>query len=267
MLSKTLGFDGANYARESDIYDQFNFGGARVKQGYIELPDDMRLVPLSLPAKEGGSVDSFAEAIVRASESGALARFHETDSLPYGSFMGPEHFLHFSSSKILTGDPNVLNQLAHKIVIVGGDWHSRAYQRGGKIDEYFTPVGWIPGAYIHANYVEALLDGRTARAWDDRVGKVIEVLVALAVAFIFALKVRPWKKLVTVIGITIILVLFSYFSLQNLGLFFDFFIPSVLLFAHFGTEHWIGLERESRRLRKKVRELQQRTAGTAKTEP
>jgi CHASE2 domain-containing sensor protein len=97
-------------------------------------------------------------------------------------------------------------------------------------------VGVIGGAFIHANYVEALLDSRLYKPLTDTVIVSIELIFTCIVAVIFALNLRPRSQMGVSILLCIILGIVSYFFLQNLGIFFDFFIPTVLLGSHVVVE-------------------------------
>jgi CHASE2 domain-containing sensor protein len=261
VLPKSLGGDDEGYFLERDIYDgriDVNIGKIRI--GYIEFDDDLRRVPVELELKGGQKVDSFALAIVRASQGSSPLPAHDNNSMPYGSFMRAEHFKSYTASQVLSGDTSVLSSLNHKIVIVGGSWHSLAYNRGPLVDAFDTPAGQIPGAYVHANYVEALIASRISAPLDEKVNKGIEIIFAFGIALIFFFPVKPIWKFLVVLSIAAILFLISYFGWQNLGLYFDFFIPMVLLSAHFLVEYWVHLRKELRELRAKVLELSKDSA-------
>jgi CHASE2 domain-containing sensor protein len=236
VLPRTIDFDNQkNYVATSDIHDGFDFGPKKLNlyTGYIALPYDIRRVPGPLVIKGvQPSVDSFAVAIAKAYDEAALGRIPKSDSLPFGSYLREEEFRQFSAQEILKRRPEVLGRLAHKIVILGGAWHSQGYGRGSRIDTYFTPVGWIGGAFIHANYVEALLDGRVYSALNEKIVMAIEVTLVLVGAIVFALEIRPFLKWLSATALCLLLLPTSYFLFQNLGLFFEFFIPLLLIAGH-----------------------------------
>lgn len=235
VLPRTVDLDeGRQYIVRSDIHDGFNFGPKRenIYTGYIALPYDIRHVPVALRLRGGGTVDSFATAIVRAYNPKALGRVPDGNSLPFGSYLKVEEFRQVSAQDVLKRRREALAQLAHKIVIVGGAWHRQGYGRGDLVDAYFTPVGWIGGAFIHANYVEALLDGRVYKVLDERIVRGMEIMMVLLGAMIFALEIRPSQKWLAASGLCVVLVIVNYFVLQNLGKFFDFFVPLVLIAGH-----------------------------------
>ena len=234
VLPKTIGQDDQQkYVLESDIHSGYDFQGGDVLFGYIALPPDTRQVPLlSLPVQNGQPIPSFSQAILQADNEAILREHHEEATLPYGGYMTSEAFTKVTANQVLSRDPGALRKLAFKVVIVGGNWHDRGYNRGSWIDAYETPVGSIPGILIHANYFEALLDSRIYRPWKGWLSKLIEVLQSLAIAIPFALETRFAYKILAVALISVLLVAFSLLSLMVLGLFFDFFIPEVLVFAH-----------------------------------
>ena len=116
---------------------------------------------------------------------------------------------------------------------MGGTWHALAFGRGVKIDTHLTPVGQIGGVFIHANYIEALLDSRTYVPWEKWKLQLIEVLLSFAAAAIFALAKRKIRAILCLcVGVAV----FNYFLWQNLKVFGDFFIPVVLLGGHSAVE-------------------------------
>jgi CHASE2 domain-containing sensor protein len=243
VLPATVMFDNQhNYILESAIYNGFDFGNRGVVVGYISLPYDIRQIPLSLDVSNNGtvkSINSFAGAIVGAVDKAALLQTERKDSLPYGSYMKAESFKQIGARDVfkLKDDTKALHDFfAHKIIIIGGAWHALALGRGAQIDAYLTPVGVIGGAFIHANYVEALLDSRLYKPLTDTVIVSIELIFTCIVAVIFALNLRPRSQMGVSILLCIILGIVSYFFLQNLGIFFDFFIPTVLLGSHVVVE-------------------------------
>jgi CHASE2 domain-containing sensor protein len=260
VLPKTINGGEEGFVLEPDIYDDAGLGvrldEGKVRKGYIILPDDMREVPLSLPIKGGEPLDSFAQAIARASEPQVVGRFDHGEALPYGNFIEPSMFPRFTARQVLEGGDKVKRELAHKIVIVGGEWHRYAHNRGDVVDTYSTPVGDIAGAFIHANYVEAILDSRISPPLGERIGKGVEITISLLIALLFFVNIRALWKILFVIFIPIVLILFSYFLWQNLGMFFDFFIPLVLLGGHVLVERWIGQRDKMRELQERVHHLE-----------
>jgi CHASE2 domain-containing sensor protein len=237
VLPKTIGGgNGGIYELESDIYDGFDFGGGNIRKGYIALPYDIRQITPTLPLTTGESINSFALSIVRAYNDKALPLLRDNYAVRFSGFMLPDAFDQFSASDVLNSDPRVLSKLAHRIVIVGGSWRKFAYMRGDQVDAYPTPVGKIVGALIHANYVEALLGQQVYEPMSKWLAVSIEVFLTLIVAIIFALDIHLGWKVGGVLLLWGILLFCGYVFLQNLGLFFDFFVPSILVGLHAGFE-------------------------------
>jgi hypothetical protein len=235
-------YNEGEYILEKTIFDKINLDGGNIKKGYIQLPYDIRKVPLRLKIKDEINnesekyIDSFSEAIVRAVDENALKSLENDDSLPYGSYIRAEDFTQIFASTVLEKSAsdlqNLKRVLRHKIVLVGGAWHNRAFKYGSQVDTYLTPVGYIGGVFIHANYVEALLDSRTYKPLRSNILFAIEFLISIIVAMIFALSKKASSKIIIVSILCLFFAVFSYFSLQNLGVFFDIFVPIISLGGH-----------------------------------
>lgn len=232
VLPETIHFADGFFVLESDIYDDVKFSSGKVHKGYIALPTDIRKIPLKRTMKDGQELDSFAAAIVRAVNPRALEPVERDKELPFFRYLPPEVFEKLSPSKILQKDPETFSKIEHKIVVVGAAWNARAYGRGGRVDTHFTPVGPLQGLYLHANYVEALLDNRTSKPYADWAVKVIEGVATLLVAVIFALLTSPLSRIIGVALTAAGLVIYGYLSLLILGLFYDFFVPVLLVALH-----------------------------------
>jgi CHASE2 domain-containing sensor protein len=258
VLPAAVGFDADGaYIEQSSIFRGFDFGGGQVGRGYIQLPYDLRRVPIGLELADGSALDSFALAIVGAVDPTAHQRVaeQESEALPFASYMTERDFAGtaptdvrlFSSAYVLAADSaELIRSLGHKIVIVGAAWSRDGYANGARVDLHPTPAGSLPGALVHANYVEAILNERTYKPLSDQLVIAFEVGLVLAVAVLLALEVRPLWKVMFVAGTTSFFIVLSYFFLQNLGMFFDFFVPVVVLVGHVAVEkvlHWRHAER------------------------
>lgn len=235
ILPRTIRWENGDYLPESDILDVFDFKedqGYNVKRGYLQLPYDIRRIPLQVRLKDGKPALSFAEAIVRATNERALKRVEGEEELPYGTYLKPGAFEQFSATEVISENSEAFKKIRHNIVIIGAGWSKTAYGRGGPADSFATPVGPVRGAMIHANFVEALLDNRTSAPWSERVREVIEILLVVILAIAFALLDQPIRKALGLLVLILIVVGFSYFSWLNLGHFYDFSIPLILIGIH-----------------------------------
>jgi len=232
VVPKTLNFDRGFYTTESDIYDLYDFGEGKISKGYSILPSDIRKLPLQKTTKDGTRIDSFAGAIVRAVNKAALQPVANDTELPFFSYLPLNAFEQLSPTQVLQGDPQTKQKIQYNVVIVGSGWNINAYGRGGLADGHLTPVGPLPGVYLHANYVEALLDNRTSKPYRDFALHIVEAIVALMVALVFARLARLIWKIGAVILLVVGLVLYGYVSLLMLGWFYDFFVPVILVVIH-----------------------------------
>ena len=251
ILPKTVRCDSnGDCWSEADIYDrdpEINGGAKGVFKGYISLPYDYREVPLGLYLTDNSRISSFPEAIVTAydPERKALAHLNDEDSVTYSGYVPREKFARISVQELLTADPlNLQQRVGHRIVVIGGEWSRDAYHRGPLNDLHETPVGPLVGVFMHANWVEALLDLRTFTPVSDLTRKVIEIFVALFIAITFALDVRYLFKAAIIFVLIVFLFITAYFSWQLFGFFFDFFMPALLVSGHAVFEqvrHWRNL--------------------------
>jgi CHASE2 domain-containing sensor protein len=222
------------------VFDGYPFGDGKVRSSYITLPHDIRRIPLALTMKERTTkVDSFASAILGAIDEQSLtdAKSKEQDALPYGTFIEPERFIQHSANYVLTSEAKTLEKdMAFKVVIVGGAWHQFGVNQGPEYDSHQSPVGNVYGAFVHANYVEALLDSRTYKPMRQSLATGIEVFFSVLLAVLLSFDTGLFAK-AGIVGFLCVMILgISYVSWQNLGLFFDFLVPVVLLAAHILVE-------------------------------
>jgi CHASE2 domain-containing sensor protein len=223
------------YEPVSTIYDGYDFGTGRVGRGYISLPYDIRRIALAQRARDESQIDSFASAIVRSVDDKAIidAQDSEHSDLPYGTFIDPEKFPTRSAAYVLNADTETLKkEFEFKIVLIGGAWQKLGFELGPKNDGHFSPLGEIYGVFIHANYIEALLDSRIYKPMGEIWGTSIEIAFSFILALFLSLQVKLYQKVIFAAVLCVVMIVISYFTLQNLGIFFDFFIPIFLLAGH-----------------------------------
>ena len=204
VLPKTLGWnENREYVLESSVFDGANFND-NVYLGYIDLPTDIRKVPSKLTLTDGTETTPFSSAIAQVVDADAVWYAEKKGTFPYGSFMPPDGFrkkLHATDA--LKASPDTLKaDIDGNIVIIGSDRHSLAFKRGPLADGHPSPVGVIGGVYVHANYVEALIDGRIFKTWDKNVVVWLEILLAIIIAIAFALEAGPIRKLFVITLVT-----------------------------------------------------------------
>lgn len=233
----------------SDIFGSELTGVPNIFPGYIQFAPDLRMIPARLRVVgRSEPMDSFALAVLHAYSPDLYEGFlrEERDKAPgkeyvlrFGSFLDERSFtkLSYSANDVLLEKPDVFQRLNHQIAILGGRWHLDGYGAGDWNDQHLTPTGKIVGVYVHANYAEALRLGKyypeVSKSWIVP----FEVLLVVAAGVLLALNISKWFKIAATLLPSLFVMAVSYFFLQNLGLFFDFFIPMCVLAAHNLIEH------------------------------
>jgi len=232
-----------SYSVEPTVLDDLYEKNLPLAKGFVHLPEDQRRVPLTLKSSSNMTIDSFAAAAVRLVDGTALAEAeaNRVGALPFGTFIEPAKFKTLSASEVLTTDPVKLkSDIACKIVLIGGVWHATPQGRPFESDLFLTPVGKLDGVFVHANFIEALLDSRTYRPLGPWVAISLEALLSSIVAVILGLTWPLWRRLRLLVLVCAFLVLLSYVLWQNLGVFFDCFVPILLLVIHVLVERLLG---------------------------
>jgi len=246
VLAKTVAWRGEGdiaYVAEANAYDGFDFKSANVISGYILLQlEDIRYVPRILRTTDGKFLDSFALACVRAHRLELLEAMPFEDQI-FGSFIGAKEIeaATVRASTLFSHDVDrdkLERQLTGRIVLIGGAWHDRAHGRGNVIDTYDTPVGDLPGVFIHANYVESILDRRLFPAWSTT--NYSDVLLGLLFAYVLILEVNTVIKCGLVFIGFVASIAVSYVLLQNFGVFWDVVVIDCLLICHALAERWLA---------------------------
>jgi CHASE2 domain-containing sensor protein len=223
-----------HYLTERTVYDEFSLNTAKVHEGFVSLPYDIRQVPILLPVENLPTpLFSFAAAAVQTQDPEWLLNARANDPLPYGIFLSPDSRKSLSAAEVLaTPAQSLESRVANKIVLIGGTWHQDSYGHGNVVDTHYTPVGEIPGVFVHANYMEALMTHWSSPALGQTATTAIEFSLTVFIALMFAWQMGRFKRFLCTACIPIFLILVTCFLWQNLGIFFDFFIPLTLLGAH-----------------------------------
>ncbi|HTI51111.1 MAG TPA: CHASE2 domain-containing protein [Planctomycetaceae bacterium] len=239
VLSEEIGrTDGEHWTRLADVYEGFDFENDHLRTGFIQLDSDLRKLPRPLPMRDGLPVDSFSIAASRAANP-ALFRHEKWDHEVFAGFMESESFPQVTVSELLKSpDADAARRFeemfAHRIVLIGGAWHKLAHGRGTElIDSHETPVGTLPGVFVHANYVEALLDGRELRLGHTA---HVELPLVIASAILLSLPLSALARVAVILGVVLVPLVFSYFAVQNVGIYFDVFLIDLLLVSHLAID-------------------------------
>jgi CHASE2 domain-containing sensor protein len=112
-----------------------------------------------------------------------------------------------------------------KIVIIGGTFD--------KTDFHMTPVGRMSGMEILANITQSIISGSLITPTSFWKAFVIQVILGIAVAFIFILFSRFWATLICLVALVPSVVMASLWSFSSSHYWFDFFptIAGVMLYG------------------------------------
>jgi len=211
--------------------------------GHINMPIDMRMIAMEMNAwdwthTQRTDVQSFALQVVTAYETalGIRPKTVEDDTIKdsarrnewvFGGFFEPTAFPRVSGRKLWAGDKDAINACRHRIVLIGGTWHTSP---GILIDGSQTPLGYVPNLYLHANYVEALLDNRYKASVPKWLMLIIDFLLSMLI-YLSAHSVRQISKRIGVLAAFLLPLLLGYIVFQNAGRYLDFLVPLSLCFV------------------------------------
>jgi CHASE2 domain-containing sensor protein len=235
------------FALESAILDN----EPHAQRAFYEVNDDVSEIELQRETERDGLLDGFSVAIARVVDPFRTSRLLKRSShrIPYSTLLPAAAFDSYSATDVLDHE-DVCHLLAHKIVIVGGRWHTSppapddasdpTDTDSNMVDLHRTPIGPMSGAVLQANYVDSLLGNGMKFSLSDRANDWLEIVLALLIGVALTLgspMVRFWALPMTVV----FLLLFTYVSWQLSGVFFDCLIPSLLLTVHAVADkkHWI----------------------------
>jgi len=223
------------YVHEHDAFDVYE--PSYVSRGYIFGHFDVRRIPLPFSDSTGMQIDSFAFAILRELRYTALddALSNARGDFLYSDFHHPKFFRIVPAGAIIRKDREALQQLQGKIVMVGGNWHNQAFDRGSLIDMHASPAGEIPGVLIHANWVQAMIRKQTFGALQPAIEKLVDIGLSLLAALIFVVVV-PNRRLLAIVGLNIAAVIAVLLMWRFKGIYFDFVLPMMLLGGHVAFE-------------------------------
>jgi CHASE2 domain-containing sensor protein len=250
--------------KEDSVLDLYSFDTNQVSWGYINLPTDIRQIPFRRENVESGTIESFAQAVAIA-DSPNLRKVKLSGSFNYGTFIPVDSFTYgetiFRARDILADSSREFaTMISGKTVLIGGSWHSWAFERGPVIDAHLSPVGQIPGVFLHTNYAAALVDNRTYGSAGEVFGGIVDVTVVTIVALISSLRMRWWRRWRWMGYVALSLSIISYVLWQNFGMFLEVTIPIILLLVHAGFD-------EYQKMREELLDLRAKVAGAATSNP
>ena len=201
-------------------------------------------MPVGDPARDDAE-DSLAIQIVhayedfknikpRTAESPVIRHARSENEFVFGGFIDPEWFTRISASRLLQRDSGAMNDCRGRIVIIGGVWHSGGKNMGDPVESFASPVGFVPGLYLHANYVESLMDGRYTVEVSVWVAWLMDLLIGAALYLSFhAMEGTAGRSGVLVVFA--IPLLGAYVAFANLVWYSGIHTPAGAMFPAFGV--------------------------------
>lgn len=269
VLTKALWSDNDGVIADSSIYDGQTtcvFPTTRVSYGYAAVPFDTRKIPPPLKLANGDTVDSFPVAIVRAylheeQTVGSAGRSGRDSSpargylsnlrldsadggeLPFGSFVNPNPIAPLSASDALhCVQHGGCATLAHSIVIISGDWHELAANRGEFADTHLTPAGIISGGDLVVNWVEAILSGEVRYPLPEWLRLVPDAIFVLLLYYaVLVDRSLAWRISFLVLTLSVLAV-GAWLLFQTAAVFFDVFPITLSIAIHLLFERLYGME-------------------------
>lgn len=221
-------------------------GSTRVHKGLIRLDEDNRKIPLSWSVflseaieEQPTDVMSLSSIIATLKDPAVKSRpIFEKDLKrrihPLTSFIRKDEIPTVSAADLacVGGAPvsghdcttaqQEMQKLKDKVVLIGDDTVS---------ERFSTPVGEMPGVYVHANYVESLLDDRyfkTSPLWSEI---LMSFLWVLALEFVFGhyTTQNPWHLAGWFLAGIILCLGISWVAFQSQGLLILFGLPAAII--------------------------------------
>ena len=220
--------------------------------GHVHVPRDPREIQLNITALSSDgerdvTLDSFAMASVDGYEREThivpptrsdriIVKAMRRDQFVYGGFLRTDAFPHVSARRLWLGEPAAKAVCRNRIVIIGRNWHRDGPALGPMVETYDSPVGEIAGAYLHANYIEALMDKRFHAAVPLWLTMLIEFVAGLMLYGAYH-AMDGTRFALEMVGIVIVLAMVAYLMFANVGLYLDFVPILIGVFVHLAYEH------------------------------
>lgn len=221
--------------------------------GEIHTPKDSRQIPLRVFALEWNNssetaLDSLALAAATAYEikTGREPKsiekpfIKEAMSGPdpdfvFGGFLKDATFPRIDIEALERNEPNAMRLCDGCILLIGGNWHVLPSGQGKLADGWKTPAGTMSGVFLHANYIEDLLDNRFQHPVSFWWALGFDMVFALSL-YVVHHEVRGQVGKWAVLGILVCLLMLTYGLFVNLNYYMDFVLPLSLCFVHLAYE-------------------------------
>ena len=158
-------------------------------------------------------------------ENPRLRQAYELQRYPYASFLDERHFGRHQVSALAvlcgpratqatdwrqcSGDDDLVERLRNRVVVVGDNMPDQ--------DQHPSVIGPRPGVFLHANYIEALLDERVFDAVPNWLDIAIGLIMAIALDYAILVSFGPIQLLGRVLILIVAAFSLSYFAVVVTG--------------------------------------------------
>jgi CHASE2 domain-containing sensor protein len=243
-----------------------------VAWGYLNLPDDLRKVPLDTIVQVNESEQRYLSLALAAAQfhSPTIAEW-SLSYLPYISFMYPRSFdgRRFDAGQVLKSYKSVAHpkdeceplqfrdnlatadqhqffaRINSQIVVIGARYHPEGRETGDPIDFHSTPVGPLPGYELHANYIEAILDERISVPASHISLLMVEMGITIILTLVLISPLSESFKFLYLLAALVSLFAIAYIGAIALGMFVEILLPAFFVAVHFLLELVIDWRKEA----------------------
>jgi CHASE2 domain-containing sensor protein len=230
---------------------------ACARRGNVNPADDERMIPLKHELQGNSQCqDSLALAAASAYEDAtdrqpltrekkSIANEIKSYRYVFGSFVPEERFQTIPIRDLAVGERKAMRACRTRVVVIGGKW-GEALGQGRASDVHKTSVGPLTGLYLHANYIETLLDDRYMKEVPPLWALFIDLIVG-ALLYVSYHKAKTTSGRYFILSVFLLPLMAGYIVFVNLGYYLDFVLPLAGCFVHLGVE----LVREDLKMRRK----------------
>lgn len=192
------------------------------------------IIRTSLPfckLNTGEYMDNFSAAILKIYSPQKYKFLKDMGNDPFNIRFHNIDFQTIKHNEIISEDNSPIFELEsefyNKIVIIGA--------LENRYDKHMTPIGEVPGVYIHAATIHTILHDKYIRKSSDLVNQIISIIVAaIFLSFVFYARTHFKKRAAISIRLFQLIVLFSIFTIgvyvySNWEIYINFTITLVML--------------------------------------
>jgi CHASE2 domain-containing sensor protein len=219
---------------------------ACARRGNVNPAEDERKIPLktelqgspqcqdSLALAAASAYEEATDRQPRTREKKTIANDIKGYRYVFGSFVPEERFQTIPIRELAAGERKAMRACRTRIVVIGGKWRESLGQ-GKAYDVHKTSVGPLTGLYLHANYIEALLDDRYMKEVPALPALFFDLIVGVLL-YVSYHKAKTTHGRYVVLSVFLLPLMAGYIVFVTLGYYLDFVLPLVGCFVHLGVE-------------------------------